>query len=182
MTTVQPGATNPIPLHTLNLSALSSSKRPPLDPPVFPLKNEISQQAIKETKTHSSAPFSERGDSGKADGAGKARLVFVGTATCVLEWQVQIRASHASFISADYSLSLNFSRRQGVRIMTDPNFVSPRPPRQHHSKRLTTSTPTPGSAPCKPAYFPAPSPSLKPSPTETHLAFSSCDRPAITFT
>ncbi|KAH8083637.1 beta-lactamase-like protein [Filobasidium floriforme] len=96
MTTVQPGHTNPKPLHTLSLSADPSSKRPPLDPPVFPPRAEIPQSG--QIKTHPSAPFTERGTNGEADKAGKARLVFVGTATCVLEWQ-------------------------GVRIMTDPNFL-----------------------------------------------------------
>ena len=86
MTTVQPGHTDPKPLHTLTLSALPSAKRPPLDPPVFPPRTEVPLKG--ETKTHRSAPFSERGTSGEADGASKARLVFVGTATCVLEWSV----------------------------------------------------------------------------------------------
>jgi hypothetical protein len=119
MTTVQPGHTNPKPLHTLFLSADPSSKRPPLDPPVFPPRTEVPQSG--QTKTHPSAPFTERGTSGEADGAGKARLVFVGTATCVLEWQVEPAFSSGRPNTIAY---IEWRRhRQGVRIMTDPNFV-----------------------------------------------------------
>lgn len=119
MTTVQPGHTNPKPLHTLSLSADPSSKRPPLDPPVFPPRTEVPQTG--HTKKHPSAPFTERGTSGEADGAGKARLVFVGTATCVLEWQVELAFSSRKLDMLAYIVWRRC--RQGVRIMTDPNFV-----------------------------------------------------------
>lgn len=51
-------------------------------------------------KTHASAPVQ-----GRINNGGIARLYFVGTATCILEWC-------------------------GIRLLTDPNFVGPCSPHE----------------------------------------------------
>ncbi|KAJ9118938.1 hypothetical protein QFC24_005904 [Naganishia onofrii] len=82
-------------VHHLLLAASPSAKRSALnDPPANP---PTSLPPPREVKTHDSAPL-QSGDMQGSGGIEKARLVFVGTATCVLEWA-------------------------GVRVMTDPNFV-----------------------------------------------------------
>ncbi|KAJ9110390.1 hypothetical protein QFC20_002987 [Naganishia adeliensis] len=84
----------PTTVHHLLLTASPNAKRSPLnDPPHAP---PTSMPAPKEVKHHDSAPF--QGATGDDQSIEKARLAFVGTATCVLEWA-------------------------GVRVMTDPNFA-----------------------------------------------------------
>ncbi|KAJ9097651.1 hypothetical protein QFC21_004687 [Naganishia friedmannii] len=81
-------------VHHLILAASPSAKRSALeDPPANP---PTRLPPPREIKTHDSAPLQAGG--GTDSGIEKARLVFVGTATCVLEWA-------------------------GVRVMTDPNFA-----------------------------------------------------------
>ncbi|KAJ9105161.1 hypothetical protein QFC19_003620 [Naganishia cerealis] len=81
-------------VHHLILTASPSAKRSALnDPPPNPPK---ALPPPREVKTHDSAPLKSEGNQDTS--IEKARLVFVGTATCVLEWA-------------------------GVRVMTDPNFA-----------------------------------------------------------
>ncbi|GHJ88668.1 hypothetical protein NliqN6_5070 [Naganishia liquefaciens] len=77
-------------VHHLILTASPSAKRSPLSEP--PRAAPTSLPKPREVKHHNSAPLSND------MGVEKARLAFVGTATCVLEWA-------------------------GVRVMTDPNFL-----------------------------------------------------------
>lgn len=71
-------------VHHLILAASPSAKRSALnDPPANP---PTSLPPPKEVKTHDSAPLGSQ--DGQGAGIEKARLVFVGTATCVLEWWV----------------------------------------------------------------------------------------------
>jgi hypothetical protein len=79
MTTVTPTRHNPVPLHTIQLSA-NSNLSPTIDPP-HPEPSDLPEPS--HVHQHESAPFTE---DAKIQDGGKARLVFVGTATCILEW------------------------------------------------------------------------------------------------
>lgn len=72
----------PTTIHHLLLTASPNAKRSPLnDPPHVP---PASMPVPREVKHHDSAPLEDV--TGGDTNIEKARLAFVGTATCVLEW------------------------------------------------------------------------------------------------
>jgi hypothetical protein len=72
-------------VHRLSLSASATAKSSALAEPVQPTPAEL--PVPKVTHIHHSTPVG----SGTYEDGGKARLVFVGTATCILEWYVRRR-------------------------------------------------------------------------------------------